>query len=156
MESCTIRKKKSIFVTEISIMNKQAIYKYEALIPVIAAFLFFFTRKVPLPNIYYSILVLLAGVWYFPVRVFYKSVFKGENLKGKIAKTVASIILSALLFLSVFLLFNPDHVFLKTIFQLLGILNVFLIFYFHFTNREARLFFIHLGFLLLTSAVFVI
>jgi O-antigen/teichoic acid export membrane protein len=136
-------------------MKKKTAYKYEILIPIIAAGLFFFTRKVPLPNIYYSILILLAGVWYFPVRVFYKSVFKGENLNGKIAKTVASIILSAIMFLSVFLLFNPGHIFVKTTFQLLAIVNVFFLYYFHFKNKDAQLFFIHLAFMFFTPVVFV-
>lgn len=136
-------------------MKNQFVFKYEIFIPIIAAVLFFFTRKIPLTGICYTIFALLAAIWYFPVQLFFGRILKEEFLKNKIVKIIATIILALIMGISVILLYNADSFFFRTTFQVLSILNVFLLYYFHFANKEARLFFIHLAFMFLTGAVFV-
>ncbi len=134
---------------------KQIGYKYEFFLPFIAAVLFFFTRKVPLPDIIYTVFAILMAIWYFPLRLVLGDFLKKGDSKNSFVIISSSIISSLIVAISVVLLHNAESFFFKTTFQLLGILNVFLIYYFHFTSREARLFFSHLGLLFLTSVVFV-
>lgn len=126
--------------------------KYDYLLPLIAAVLFFLTQRAILPTLIYTIFIVLAGVYFFPL----KDVILGDNLKLK-EKNIdflglfANFILSVLLVISVLFLYLNDNDSFKMIIKILALINFGFLVYFYFKDKDNKRSIIHFCFVFFTA-----
>ncbi len=110
--------------------------KYDHLLPLIAAVLFFLTQRDTFPVLVYTIFIVLIGVYFFSL----KDVILGDNFQLK-EKDVdflglfANFIISVLLVISVPFLYLNDNDSIKMIIKILALINFALLIYFNLKNH---------------------
>lgn len=128
--------------------------KYDYLLPLIAMVLFFLAQREVLPTLIYTIFILLAGVYFFPL----KDVILGDNFQLK-EKNIdflglfANFILSVLLVISVLFLYLNDNDSIKMIIKILALINFGFLVYYYFKDKDNKRSIIHLYFVFFTAGI---
>lgn len=108
-------------------------------------------REQIIHNIAYSIFAIVIGVFYFPLRLFFKKTFEG-NMKEIIIEVLLSFLFLSIITLSILMLFGDDILFFRRIFLGYAIANNILLVTFIIRSNH-YLFIQHFCFNLLISAV---
>ncbi|MCD6544714.1 MAG: hypothetical protein J7K34_09420 [Flavobacteriaceae bacterium] len=122
--------------------------KYDYLLPLIAAVLFFLTQRDTFPTLVYTIFIVLMGVYFFPL----KDIVLGNNLQLK-EKNIdflglfANFILMALLAMSVYLLFFDSNESIQWLIRILFFINFSFLVYFYMKDDDTKRSIVHLCFI---------
>jgi hypothetical protein len=133
---------------------KIKLYKHDYVIPIIASVLFFFTVKLQMPYYGYALIIVVFGLYFFPVKdiiLFNES--KSSKKKLVLFSLIANLVLSVILTISIPYLYLKDNSNLKLIITILGIINIlFLVFFYLFDNTRSRIM-VHIFFIFFTAAL---
>lgn len=122
------------------------LYKMEVYFPYFAILLFFITFKLQLSSIVYLILAIIIGLYFFPFRLLI------TNSEKRIFHIIFSVIFSTILIFSSVFLINPNIDVIKISLGFLGISCFILLIYMYFTKELSnKLFFLLLGFNILSG-----
>ncbi len=139
---------------KLNFMNKSIVARLEFYFPVLIAVLYFFVQIDALNSAVFIIPSLLLGFYFFPLRPLLKmETLKAGTLTSKIIFIFANIIFSIILVLTVIKHFYNEPGFFGNLLAVVSILNVLLAIYFYFFNSNRKFLLLHLGFVILTSAL---
>ena len=123
-------------------------------IPIVFSILYFLTVKQVIPNVVYLILGVLAGLYYFPIRMallLRKSL--DSNIRSRVAVFTSNFLFAILLSLSVLNLYLEDGKVLSNIIGIFAIVNFLAMVYYLTIEKNSYSFIIHFCFLIFISAV---
>lgn len=133
---------------------KAKLFKYDFIIPIIASLLFFFTLKLELPYYIYSFVIVIFGMYFFPIKdILFFNEYKNSKRKIIFLSLLANLALSLILIMSIMYLYIIDGSSLKLLINILTIVNIlFLIYFYLFDNTRNRII-IHFCFIFFTAAL---
>lgn len=127
--------------------------KIEFLFPLILSIFFFLTKEGDLSSFVYVIIALALSFYFFPIRTFSKIPVLHSKKSQKRFFIIASFILSISIVVSILSLYiEPiSDSFIKVSIYILGFINLFFLFYFHFKEFPRSIFWTHFCFLFFFS-----
>lgn len=134
-------------------MKKSILTLFEFLIPLVLAVLLFLAKKQVVPSAVYVAAAVMAGFYFFQLRLFVGGFLKEPTFQKKAVRGFASLVLARVFaFLAVLLFATSGHP-LYPITMIAGVINAILLIGFAVRNDDARLSLSHFGFMLLLGVV---
>lgn len=134
-------------------MKTNFLEKSEVYFPYVAALLFFFTNKLQISFVWYFIIAVLLGFYFFPVRLFTGNIFDNKILKNRLVFFLSCFILAGIISYSAILCFVNDNELMRNLMNVFSILNFLFLIYYFVIDKKIRLFFLHFGFVILSAVV---
>ena len=134
----------------------KVLIKYEYLLPLVVSVLLFLTLRDSFSSLLYTVIVAIAGVYFFPLRDF----VLGDDLQWKeknidFIGLLASFFLSVILAISVPFLYLSENESIKLIIKILALINFAFLVYFYFKDQDNKRSILHFCFTFFTAVLMV-
>ena len=133
---------------------KEFLRKQDYILPLIASVLFFFTQRDYFPSFIYTLLIVIFGFYFFPVKnilLFFDTDSQLKSRKIDFISLFANFVLSILLVISIPLLYLHENESINLIIKILSLINFSFLIYFYFKDHNNKRSIIHLCFVFFTA-----